>query len=263
MRLIFIRHPRTEANEKKLVYGRTDALYSQSGLATIPGIVAALHDIRIDKLYTSPLTRTRLLACAIGEDHGIMPEDIAEDERIIEMDFGLFENKTIPQLRQQYPEEYGQYIKQFEEYAVPQGESYRQVYHRVGAFLEEIYEIYETRSAGGSGAAGDNSEDANEKKRQPAERTNLAGTGRRKATGQQGQPGQQGFAERTVVAVAHSMVIHAALAHLLHLNLSDVWHIKVEPGSIVDLDYRCGFAMLQELKGPYNVREAVQAERNT
>ena len=186
-----------------------------------------------------------------------MPEDIAEDERIIEMDFGLFENKTIPQLRQQYPEEYGQYIKQFEEYAVPQGESYRQVYHRVGAFLEEIYEIYETRSAG------DNSEDANEKKRQPAERTNLAGTGRRKATGQQGQPGQQGFAERTVVAVAHSMVIHAALAHLLHLNLSDVWHIKVEPGSIVDLDYRCGFAMLQELKGPYNVREAVQAERNT
>lgn len=279
MRLIFIRHPKTEANERKLVYGRTDALYSEAGAATIPGIVEELRDVRIDSLYTSPLTRTRLLAEAIADDHEIPYDRILMDDRILEMDFGCFENMTIAQLEETYPEEYHSYISDFNEYQVPGGESYRQLYHRVGDFLKEIYQRHEIEKRSGCkapdalelevGADGEPSLDAFGMGEEEEDETQSWLNLRPREDQPEGKTGESGAwfevkqamdqqqikREQTVVVVAHSMVIHAALAHLLNLDLNDVWHVKIEPGSLVDLDWRSEFAMLQRLSGPFNVRE--------
>ena len=289
MRLIFIRHPKTEANERKLVYGRTDALYSEAGAATIPGIVEELRDVRIDSLYASPLTRTRLLAEAIADDHQIPHHQILMDDRILEMDFGCFENMTIAQLEETYPAEYHSYISDFNEYQVPGGESYRQLYHRVGGFLKEIYQRHEIEKRSGQkgpnalelevgaepplDAFGMGEEDEDEtqswlnlrprEERAEGQMGEAAGETRGERSGENGawfelkqaMDQQKIKREQTVVVVAHSMVIHAALSHLLNLDLNDVWHIKIEPGSLVDLDWRSEFAMLQRLSGPFNVRD--------
>ena len=207
MRLIMIRHPKTEANERKLVYGRTDALYSKAGEATIPGIVERLHSIKIDRIYSSPLTRTRLLAEAIAADHAVAADEIIMDDRILEMNFGKFENMTIPELEETYPEEFAEYRKDFNDCVVPGGESFRQLYDRTVDFLKEIYKRHEK---------GD---------------------------------------EQTIVVVSHSMVIHAAVGYLMDVELDDVWRVKVEPGSMIDFDWRYEYAMLQGLSGPFNVRE--------
>lgn len=221
MRLIMIRHPKTEANERKLVYGWTDALYSEAGKATIPWIVEKLHDVKIDRIYTSPLTRTRLLAEAIAADHGAAvgestncgaeaAPEIFADERIMEMNFGKFENKTTAELEKEYPEEFRSYRENFNDAVVPGGESYRQVAERTVAFLKEIYQRHEGERTGD---------------------------------------------EETVVVVSHSLVIHAAMGYLLGVDLDDVWHFKTEPGTVVDFDWRYEYAMLQGLYGPFNVRE--------
>ena len=207
MRLIMIRHPKTQANERKLVYGRTDALYSEEGEATIPGIVEKLHDVKIDRIYSSPLTRTRLLAEAIAADHGPAAPDIVMDDRILEMDFGLFENMTIPELEEKYPEEFSEYRKNFNDCVVPGGESFRQLSERTVDFLKDIYQRYEDGE------------------------------------------------EETIVVVSHSMVIHAAIGYLMDIDLDDVWRVKVEPGSMIDFDWRYDYAMLQSLSGPFNVRK--------
>ncbi|MBR7147497.1 MAG: histidine phosphatase family protein, partial [Firmicutes bacterium] len=143
MRLIMIRHPKTEANEKKMVYGWTDSLYSQEGKATIPGIVRGLHDVKIDRIYSSPLTRTRLLAEAIAADHGPAAPDIVMDDRIKEMNFGKFENMAIPELEEKYPVEFSEYRKNFNDCVVPGGESFRQLSERTVAFLQDIYDRHE------------------------------------------------------------------------------------------------------------------------
>lgn len=231
MRLIMIRHPKTEANERKLVYGWTDALYSEAGKATIPWIVEKLHDVKIDRIYTSPLTRTRLLAEAIAADHAVAAGDASDhgaavgesagcgaeaapeifaDERIMEMNFGKFENKTTAELEKEYPEEFRSYRENFNDAVVPGGESYRQVAERTVAFLKEIYQRHEGERTGD---------------------------------------------EETVVVVSHSLVIHAAMGYLLGVDLDDVWHFKTEPGTVVDFDWRYEYAMLQGLYGPFNVRE--------
>ena len=149
MRLIMIRHPKTEANERKLVYGWTDALYSEAGKATIPWIVEKLHDVKIDRIYTSPLTRTRLLAEAIAAGCGVgTAPEIFADERIMEMNFGKFENKTTAELEKEYPEEFRSYRENFNDAVVPGGESYRQVAERTVAFLKEIYQRHEGERTG-------------------------------------------------------------------------------------------------------------------
>ena len=229
MRLIMIRHPKTEANERKLVYGRTDALYSEAGRASIPGIVEKLHDVKIDRIYSSPLTRTRLLAEAIAADHGVavgesadhtvVAPDIIMDNRILEMNFGQFENMTIPELEEKYPEEFAEYRKNFNDCVVPGGESFRQLSERTVDFLKDIYQRHES-SRTEEGGAND---------RDPK--------------------------EETVVVVSHSMVIHAAIGYLLDIDLDDVWRVKVEPGSMIDFDWRYDYAMLQGLGGPFNVRK--------
>lgn len=286
MRLIFVRHPRTEANEKNIVYGRTDALYSQAGEASIPGIVEELRDVNIDYLYASPLTRTKILANAIAEDHGIHCDSIHMDDRVLEMNFGLFENHTIDQLKEKFPEEYQEFLDNYNSFVAPEGESFELLHQRVGEFLEEIYHCHEdarmnaeehrdwlklrgeweAKAIVGGGAPGTSSGSGGANPRlsaweewsgkfecqSPAER-------RPEQSLAEQSPAEQ-RPEQTVVVVAHSMVIHAALAHLLKIDLNEVWHIKIEPGSIVDLDYRCNFAMLQRLAGPFNVRAANNAK---
>ena len=227
MRLIMIRHPKTQANERKLVYGRTDALYSEEGEATIPGIVEKLHDVKIDRIYSSPLTRTRLLAEAIAADHGPAAPDIAMDDRILEMDFGKFENKTVAELEAEYPEEFRAYRENFNHAVVPGGESYVRVAERTVAFLKDIYDRHEKgidycKDDDGWPAQGT----VSEKKK-----------------------------EETIAVVSHSMVIHAAIGYLMDIDLDDVWRVKVEPGSMIDFDWRYDYAMLQSLSGPFNVRK--------
>lgn len=236
MRLIMIRHPKTEANERKLVYGWTDSLYSEAGKATIPGIVRGLHDVKIDRIYSSPLTRTRLLAEAIAADHGpAAPDqptgcaapDIVIDDRIKEMNFGKFENMTIPELEEKYPVEFSEYRKNFNDCIVPGGESFRQLSERTVAFLQDIYDRHE------KGIDYCKDDDG-----WPAQGT----VGEKKK-------------EETIVVVSHSMVIHAAIGYLMGFDLDDVWRVKVEPGSMIDFGWRYDYAMLQSLNGPFNVRK--------
>jgi len=219
MRLIMIRHPKTEANERKLVYGWTDSLYSEVGKATIPGIVRGLHDVKIDRIYSSPLTRTRLLAEAIAADHGPAAPDIVIDDRIKEMNFGKFENMAIPELEEKYPVEFSEYRKNFNDCVVPGGESFRQLSERTADFLKDIYQRHESGRMDEGGA------------------------------------NCRVLKEETIVVVSHSMVIHAAIGYLMGFDLDDVWRVKVEPGSMIDFDWRYDYAMLQSLNGPFNVRK--------
>ena len=234
MRLILVRHPQTEANVKKLIYGRTESNYSKEGEATIPGIVEALHRAEVDVIISSPLKRTRYLAQQIAKDHGYDEALIQIDDRVAEMHFGVLENLTIERAKEEHKEIYEGLLANYEEYVLPGGESFTMVYDRVKDFLQELYDRYE---------AG-----------RDTRQTELNAWEECTGDVEECLP-QKCDPEKTVVVVAHSMVIHGALAYLLNMDLKDIWHIKTEPGAIVDLDYRCDFAMLQGLSGPFNIRK--------
>lgn len=142
MRLILIRHPESAANVKKLVYGHTDWGYSEKGQQSVR-IVSEfvvnhlIESIKKDevKIYTSPLKRASDLAHHIAEALAV-PVEV--EPSLIEMNVGIFENLNLEGVTDQYHAEWESYLQDFENYRIPEGESFRMVYDRVSMFADRI-----------------------------------------------------------------------------------------------------------------------------
>lgn len=91
MRLYLLRHGLTEANAKRLYYGKTDLPLSPEGRAQL---LAREKLPAVSDYYTSGLRRTEeTLELLCGDvPHGVLPE-------LREMDFGVFEMRGYDELR--------------------------------------------------------------------------------------------------------------------------------------------------------------------
>ena len=88
MALILLRHTRPDCPEG-LCYGRSDLGLAGDFLTEKLRIAAQLPDIL--RIVTSPLTRCRLLAEAVGEARGL---PVTVEPGLAEMDFGAWEGRT-------------------------------------------------------------------------------------------------------------------------------------------------------------------------
>lgn len=128
MKVTLIRH--TSVNvEKGTCYGWSDvpvaATFEQEAAVT----KAALEGKTFDIVYTSPLSRARLLAAFCGFPYAVT------DDRLKEMNMGdwemrKYDNINDPNLQAWYDD----YIH----LAATNGESFTMLYHRVKAFLDEL-----------------------------------------------------------------------------------------------------------------------------
>ncbi len=94
MKYFLIRHPQTVAN----VAGITDALngeLSNTGKWQVARTVSLLGNETFDRVYTSPALRCRLLANAIGADHG---REVIVNHDLRERDYGDLEGMPSPRL---------------------------------------------------------------------------------------------------------------------------------------------------------------------
>lgn len=219
MKIVFVRHPETEANVKKLIYGRTDSAYSEKGRASIAGVVKEFTNTNIDEIYASPLRRAFDLADAISKGNNGHPE-VIKDDRLMEMHFGLFENKTNEEAREIYGKGYDEFWHDFASFEVPEGESMGQVKTRVIDFLKEITDVDSLKES---------FEDL--MKEDPGKAVDLHD--------------KEG---KTIVVVAHALVIRGALSFLLDIPLKDIWHIDVKPASVIEVSYHGGFGILTRIK---------------
>ena len=100
-RIILLRHVESEANRSNVGLGRTDSPPTALGLRQIAATVAALSDEPIARVLTSPLSRARLLAEAIADDHDVPAEPCDE---LIELDVGELEGLEWPLVRERFAE---------------------------------------------------------------------------------------------------------------------------------------------------------------
>lgn len=90
--ILFIRHAATVANESKVYAGITDVAISEAGYKQIETLTEQLRDIKVDQIYTGPLTRTQQTIDMIARTHHITP--VIEVD-LIEKNLGVAENMTI------------------------------------------------------------------------------------------------------------------------------------------------------------------------
>ncbi|MCG8482464.1 MAG: histidine phosphatase family protein [Clostridia bacterium] len=140
MKCIMVRHAETKANADKKIYGWTESEYSMLGEKQVEKLVEYLVLQNIDKIYASPLRRALTIAERVGKEKGI---HIIKDDRLKEMNFGILEDMTYKEAKAKYKDHYDSFMKDFENYVIPNGESFAQVHIRAKAFIDSIEETDE------------------------------------------------------------------------------------------------------------------------
>jgi alpha-ribazole phosphatase len=118
-------------NSRKCYCGVTDIDLSSEGREGVLLLKKHIEDREFDVIYTSPLKRAVQTATLLGLDY-------QEDERLKEMNFGIFEGLNYKDAFFQYPAEYNKWNEKYMEYCIPCGESLNQVYDRTKDFILDI-----------------------------------------------------------------------------------------------------------------------------
>lgn len=131
MNIILVRHGQTDWNVKNMLQGRTDIELNCKGNEQAKEIAKELENIKIDRIYVSPLKRTIETSKQINENRNI---ETIIDDRLIERGFGNFEGKSNIDIKK-----YWDYESNLSNNEI---EPIKDLFSRVYSLLEDIYELY-------------------------------------------------------------------------------------------------------------------------
>ena len=135
LRLYFMRHGETVWNTERRYQGMTDIELSEEGLRQAECAAKRFKNIKIDKIYASPLKRAMKTAEKIAAEKGI--EIISEDD-FREIHFGEWEGKTVPELTEKYGESYTNFIREPHKYGFPGEGSVENVINRIKPGIDRL-----------------------------------------------------------------------------------------------------------------------------
>ncbi len=164
--LYLIRHGRTEGDDTKRYKGSIDVPLSAAGIAQMQETASLLsryvsaaaetyahsylRDVHgtpaggqeettsaagLDAVYCSDLCRARLSAGIIASPYNLTPVAVPE---LRERNFGLWEGMSFAEIREQYPQEFGNWAENPLLYSPPGGETTEEVGRRALAAWEKI-----------------------------------------------------------------------------------------------------------------------------
>jgi len=138
--LFVIRHAESQWNPIGRYQGLLDPDLSERGEKQAKVLAEELKNKGIKVIYTSPLLRTKRTAEIIAQTLGV---PLIEDNRVIEIDHGVWSGKLVEEVKKEFPEMFDDWIKEPWKVDFPGGENLRAVYERVKAFIEEIKKKHE------------------------------------------------------------------------------------------------------------------------
>lgn len=135
-KLILIRHGQTDMNKDQLYYGRIDVPINEVGRVQAEKARKNLINLKIDydKIYSSNLVRAYETAKIVNYKN----IEIEVDEKIKEMDFGIFEGLSYDEIIKKYPEEMKLLEKDWKTYSYVTGENPIVLQKRAVEFLDSL-----------------------------------------------------------------------------------------------------------------------------
>lgn len=135
LELILIRHGETESNTRMTYLGHTDIPLNARGIRQVNRTAQVFMQEQIDEIYASPLERAMQTAEAINKYH---KKQIVRLEELSERDFGIWDDLTYEEIRQRYPQEHDDWVRDWVHYQIPRGESALEVYERNARAIGDI-----------------------------------------------------------------------------------------------------------------------------
>lgn len=131
MDIVFVRHGKTQLNDLGCFIGNTDCDISVEGLRQAEKVKGFLDKFSFDGIYVSPLKRTIQTA-------NILSKKYILDDRLREMNFGVFEGLNYEEIKQKYPDYLRLWNEDYENYRIPNGESLQDLFDRVEDFIKDV-----------------------------------------------------------------------------------------------------------------------------
>lgn len=137
MILYCVRHGESTYNVEGRLQGQSDEpRLSPLGLKHAQALVAALGQLKIDAIYSSPLTRARETARPLAD---ALDLSVAYDDRLKEIDIGVFQGTLAAELGDRFPQEAARWRSQDPDYRIPKGESRRDLMQRAEVAFQAIH----------------------------------------------------------------------------------------------------------------------------
>ena len=111
-----------------------DEPISQVGLEQAQKLVTYFSDKSISKIYVSAYQRTMQTAAPLAGYLGLLP---LVDERLNEMDNGMFDSLSEEEIKEKFPVEYQAMCEGRVDFRFPQGETGEEASRRIVGFLNE------------------------------------------------------------------------------------------------------------------------------
>lgn len=133
----FVRHGESEANRGQIIQGRQNAPLSEGGRGHARAAGEWFLGKKIDSVYCSPLDRARETAEIVCRSAGFSAPK--PDDRIIELDTGLFSGLAYGEIKERYPAEWNRFQAESWE-GVPQAETIASLRDRALDFWKYLIE---------------------------------------------------------------------------------------------------------------------------
>jgi probable phosphoglycerate mutase len=135
VKLVIIRHAQSEWNPIGRYQGHLDPDLTEKGREQAKALGRELKREGIEVLYSSPLKRTWKTAEIISSIIGAEP---LKEERVIEIDHGRWSGMLVSEVKEKFPDEFKTWMEEPHKSVFEGGESLRDVYERVGNFIDEV-----------------------------------------------------------------------------------------------------------------------------
>ena len=135
--LYLIRHGESLSNVRSTITGISDVPLSALGHRQAACTAAYLKDTHFDALYASDLSRAFETARPIGESHGMT---VTPDPLLRELNCGEWEQKTLEEIAQEFPEQFAVWKENVGQIDLPGGESAAEAQTRIVQAVKAIAE---------------------------------------------------------------------------------------------------------------------------
>lgn len=135
--IYLVRHGQTAWNKEEIFRGKTDVPLDETGLRQAELAGEYFKDIKIQGVYSSPLSRAWQTAERIARVHNLRVQPL---DGLLDMSFGNWEGQAHQEIQKTDPETYRQWREEPHLARLPGGETLDNVRKRAMASLEEVIE---------------------------------------------------------------------------------------------------------------------------
>ena len=133
--IILIRHGQSQTNVQKVFTGQLDADLTDAGRVQAQRMAEYVDKYPVEKLYVSSLQRAIHTAEAIARRQNCPVE---KRDELMEINSGLWQGLTFVQIAEKFPDTHMAWKTDIDNAAPDGGETVRQLYDRVTAFLNKV-----------------------------------------------------------------------------------------------------------------------------